>query len=63
MKNRAIQTLKLNSVSISNLSSINGGLQANNNNNQPVKGAPSTSGPSLECGYSNGCHTKGCANG
>ncbi|WP_298517295.1 hypothetical protein [uncultured Kordia sp.] len=63
MKSKAIQSLKLNSVSISNLASINGGLQNNNNNNQPIKGSPSTAGPTWDCGYSNGCKTKGCANG
>jgi len=61
MKTKAFHSLRLNRISISNLSSINGGLA--NNNQQPIKGSPSTSGPSLNCGYSNGCKTKGCGNG
>ena len=62
MKNKAIHTLKLNSVSISNLSSINGGLQ-NNSPRRPIKASPSTAGPTWDCGHSSGCHTNGCANG
>jgi hypothetical protein len=60
MKNKAINSLKLNRISISNLSSMKGGLVANNNPQQPIQGAPSTAGPSLNCGYSAGCHTYTC---
>ncbi len=60
MKTKAMNSLKLNSVSVSNLSSIHGGLVANNNNQQPINAAPSTAGPTWDCGHSAGCHTKGC---
>jgi len=62
MKNKAINTLKLNRVSISNLASISGGLVANGNPQGPVPvpAAPSTAGPTWDCGYSAGCRTKGC---
>jgi len=67
MKSKAINTLKLNRVSVSNLSSIKAGLVGNNNNQQPIPvplpGSPSTAGPSWDCGQSSGCRTKGCANG
>ena len=64
MKSKTINTLKLNRVSVSNLSSVKGGLVPNNNNpQQPVNGSPSTAGPTWDCGYSGGCKTKGCANG
>ncbi|MBC8754233.1 hypothetical protein H2O64_06085 [Kordia sp. YSTF-M3] len=55
-----MNSLRLNSVLISNLSSVKGGLIANNNNQQPINAAPSTAGPSLDCGYSAGCHTYTC---
>lgn len=60
MKNKAINTLKLNRVSISNLASISGGLVANGNPQQPVPVAPSTAGATWDCGQSTGCHTYGC---
>ncbi|QHI37320.1 hypothetical protein IMCC3317_26990 [Kordia antarctica] len=64
MKSKTFNSLKLNRVSVSNLSSISGGLVANNNNNQqPMRNVPSTAGPTWDCGYSAGCKTKGCANG
>ena len=63
MKTKTMYSLKLNRISISNLSSINGGLQNNNSPRRPVKGSPSTGGPTWDCGHSNGCHTNGCANG
>jgi hypothetical protein len=52
MKSKTMNTLKLNRVSVSNLTLVKGGLIPNNNNQQPRNGAPSTAGPSLNCGYS-----------